>query len=127
MRLGGLLEREGLVDLGLDAAGLDERPDALAQRVGDRALELARARAQRRAGDGEAPLHDLVDVELALRTAQEGDEDQPAFLGEALELLRDIVAADHVEDDVHALAAGLLLDFRFEIMSSIVASSGRDV
>ena len=31
MRVGRLREREGPADLGLDAAGLDERPDLLAQ------------------------------------------------------------------------------------------------
>src|SRR5690606_18886995 len=50
MRVGGLLEREGLEDLGPDLAGLDERPDLFPQVLREIGLELDRARAQRRAG-----------------------------------------------------------------------------
>src|SRR5690606_146390 len=46
MRVGGLLEREGLEDLGPDLAGLDERPDLFPQVLREIGLELDRARAQ---------------------------------------------------------------------------------
>ena len=59
VRLARLREREGLVDHRLDLAGFDQRPDFLAQAARDRALELDRARPQRRAGDDEAAAHAL--------------------------------------------------------------------
>src|SRR3989337_1281989 len=62
VRFGRVLELEGLVEHGLDLAGLDQGPDALAQARGDRALERHRARAQRRARQREAPAPQPVHV-----------------------------------------------------------------
>src|SRR3954464_8511981 len=120
MGLGGLAEREGPVDHGLDLAGLDQRPDFVAQVARNGALELDRPGTQRRAADREAPAHDLVDVELGLVAAQEGDEHEPTVVGEALELLRHVVAADHVENYVDALASGGGLDLGREVLRLVV-------
>src|SRR6185436_11165097 len=84
VRLARVGKRERLVDHRLDLAGLDQRPDTLAQALRDRALELDWPRAQCRARQRQASAHDGVDVELGLRPTQERNEHEPAFLGEAL-------------------------------------------
>src|SRR5262245_10068751 len=71
VRVGRLLERESLVDLRLDPAALDQRPDPLAQALRDRALEGRRPRPQRRAGNREALAHHEADVHLGFHAAQE--------------------------------------------------------
>src|SRR6267378_930478 len=75
VRLGRLGERESLVDDRLDLPRLDFRPDLLEEIARDRALELDRARAQRRARHGEAPAQDVVEIERGLGAAEEGDDD----------------------------------------------------
>src|SRR3954469_5872825 len=120
MGLGRVGERKGLVDLRLDAAGFDQRPDLLAQAARNGSLELAVARTRRGAGDRQAPAHHRVDIELGARAAQIGDEDEPAFFRDALQLAWHVVAADHVEDHVDAFAAGDVTDFGGPVLRLVV-------
>src|SRR5882762_3922488 len=120
VRLRGFGEREGLVDDRLDPAGFDQRPDFFAQVPRDRTLELDRARAQGGAGDREAPAQDVVQVERRLAAAQEGDDDDAAVVGEALQLAVDVVAPDHIEDHIDTLAAGRFLHRGDEILGPVV-------
>src|SRR5206468_6618566 len=109
VRLRGFGEREGLVDDRLDRAGLDQRPDFLAQVPRDRALELDRARAQRGARHRQAPAQDVAEEERRLAAAEEGDDNDAAVVCEAFQLAVDVVAADHVEDHVDAAASRRVL------------------
>ena len=99
-RLGG---REDLWITGLTRAALEPaaRPCCFSAAAIAR-LERDRARPQRRAGDGEALAQHQAGIDLALDAALHRDDDQPAVLGQALELARDVAAGDHVEDDVDA-------------------------
>src|SRR6266581_2749745 len=120
VRPGGFGEREGLVDDRLDPAALDERPDLRAQVFRDRALEFDRARAQGRARDGQPPAQDLGEVDGRFGAAEEGDHGDAAVVGEAFQLAIDVVAPDHVEDDVHPFAAGRLFHGRGEVLGPVV-------
>ena len=64
--LGSPAAAKRAVDDRLDRAALEQRPDLLAQRLGDRALEGDRPRPQRRAGDRQAPAQHQAGVDLAL-------------------------------------------------------------
>src|SRR5207302_4222799 len=107
-------------DLRLDGAGFDQRPDLLAQAARNGSLEVAAGRTQRRAGDRQTPAHQRVDIELGARAAQIGDEDEPAFLGDRVQLAWHVVAADHVEDHVDAFAAGGAADFGGPVLRLVV-------
>ena len=56
--------------------------------------------------------HQLGEIGAADGAALRGDLDDAAFDRGGLVVARDIVAADHVEDDVGAAAAGRLLGQR---------------
>ena len=87
---------------------------AMARLVGDR------ARAQGRAGVGQALEHEAAEVDCRLRAALERDLHDPALDRRGLVVALDIVAADHVEDDVGALAAGRGLGRGDEILRPVV-------
>ena len=55
-----------------------------------------------------------------LAAAEEGDEHQAAFRAQRLDVAGDVIAADHVENDVDALAAGQLLDHGDEVFRAVV-------
>ena len=61
----------------------------------------------------------------AVGAALEGDRDVAAVVGEAREVAREIVAADHVEHDRDALAAGEGLHFLDEVGGAVVDRVGR--
>src|SRR5690606_14860069 len=66
-----LAQRESSVDNWPDRAGLQQRPDALAQGPRNPRLEFHRASAQRGSSDRQAPPQDLSAVHLTLCTAQQ--------------------------------------------------------
>jgi hypothetical protein len=99
---------------------LEERPDVLAQRLGERHLALGWTRAQRRARHGQPTHHDVPPVDLHAPAAQERDHHEPAFKRQAFQVLLDVVAADHVEDDVDAALAGDPRNLRDEIVRVVV-------
>src|SRR3546814_8416711 len=72
-------------------------PDGAVNLVGERGLEVGAARAERRAGQGQAAAHYLRHVDLCLRAALERNTDVAAVVGKRSEVARHIVAADHVE------------------------------
>ena len=90
----------------------------LLQRAGEARLHLARARPQRRAGQRDALHHQARDVDLDVGAAERGDLHDAAVLGGGDDVALGVVAADHVERDVDALAAGGLLDGRDEVLAS---------
>ena len=61
----------------------------------------------------------------AVGAALEGDRDVAAVVGEACEVARDIIAADHVEHHRDALALGQPLDRLDEIGGPVVDRMGR--
>ena len=109
-----------LVDDGLELAALEHRPDVLAERDRQGELALVRARSQRGARHGEAAHHDVPPVDLHPAAAQKGDHHEAALERQALQVLLDVVAADHVEDDVDARLAGDARDLGDEVFGPVV-------
>src|SRR3546814_5619936 len=81
----------------LQSSRLDERPDGAREFVGDQRLEPGVARARRRAGERQAAAHHLEHRDRRHRTALHRDRDVAAVVGEALQVARHVIAADHVE------------------------------
>ena len=92
----------------------------LPQRHGDRGLVGDRPRAQCRAGDGEPPLHDRLDVQLGLHAVERRDFHQPPFERERVDVARKVVAADHVQHDVDAASRGQLADHGDKVGLAVV-------
>ena len=99
-----------MVHGGLEAIAFDVGPYGLGEFVGDHGLELDRARAKGGAGQGQATAHDVGNRHLRARAALESDRDVATVVGEACEVARKIIAADHVEHHRDALAVGKGLD-----------------
>ena len=73
------------------------------------------------AGDGQALEHDAHEVEiLDLGALQKGDLDEAAVGRQSRDIFLQIGAADHVEDHVRALFAGLRLHFGDEILLAVI-------
>ena len=86
----------------------------------DRRLLRDRARPQRRSGDGQPSLQHRERIDRRLRAAEHADLHQTAVHGEHVDVALQVVAADHVEHDVDAAAAGRFLDRRHEVGFAIV-------
>ena len=57
---------------------------------------------------------------MRLDAALHGDDDDPPVLGKALHVAADVVAGDHVEDDVDAGAVGEAQRFGDEVLRLVV-------
>ena len=64
--------------------------------------------------------HQPGEIDGGLRTAEECDLDDPPFNGRGVVVALDIVAADHVEDDLRPLSAGEGLDLGDEVFGFVV-------
>ena len=84
------------------------------------ALSATERGAQRRAGVREALEHDAAEIDRRLRARLEGDLHDASVDGGGLVVALDVVAADHVEDDVGALAVGRRLGGGDEILGLVV-------
>src|SRR5690606_1606231 len=60
------------------------------------------------------------EIDRCLGAAEEGDIDQPPFNGERAEIALDVIAADHIKDQIDALAVRQLLDDLDEILLLVV-------
>src|SRR5688572_32896618 len=92
----------------------------LAEVASDDALLRGRARPQRRAGDPGALAHHDREVELALRGFQKRNLQQPALDREQVEIPRNVVTSDDVEDQVDTAAVGDPLRFGYPVGGAIV-------
>src|SRR6478672_12052401 len=110
MCCGSLVEWERAVDDRLQAPAFHIRPNSLADLVGHHRLEFDRPRTERRASQRQPPPHDVDDRDLGRCSMLDRDRYVPAFLGEAGEIPRQIVAADHVYDHVDAGSIGYAMD-----------------
>ncbi len=90
------------------------------ERGGDRRLERDWARAEHRSGQRQSAAHHQPEIDLGHRPALQRDRDVAAVVGEAGEVARDIVAADHVEDDIDAAPAGDAGDLVDEVARLVV-------
>ena len=99
---------------------LEQRPDVLAQIASNDALLRRRARSQRRAGDPGALAHHDREVELALGGFQKGDLQQPPLDREQIEIPRNVITADDVEDQVDTAAVGDPLRFGDPVSGAVV-------
>ena len=120
VRFSGFGKGEGGVDHGVAEALIEQGPDLVLQRLGDVGFFLAAAGAQGGAGEGQALAHDGHGVEFDAAAFEEGDLYQSAFNGEGFDVAGDVVAADHVEDDVDAVAVGGLLEHLDEVFFVVV-------
>src|SRR5262245_23927455 len=117
---GGFAQWKRPVDDGLDLSGGDQRPDVLLDRTRDRRLVRHRARPQRRAGMGQALEHDAAEIDGRLRAALERDLHDAAVDRGSLVVALDVVAADHVDDELGAPTAGRLLGDADEVLGPVV-------
>ena len=86
----------------------------------NRALLRDRPRAQRRTGQRQPALHHRDQVERGLDAAEHRDLHEPSIHRQHVQVPRQVVAADHVEDDVDASAAGRFADGRDEVGLAVV-------
>src|SRR5436190_893784 len=121
----GIAERERAVDDRFDRARVEQRPHIAPQRRGNLALFRRAAGPQRRARDRQPAAEDAPEVERRGIATHEADDDEPAFDREGDKIARDVVAADDVEDEVDAAAAGHLLDDGDEVFGPVVDTSLR--
>src|SRR6266481_4083367 len=118
--LRGLDHRKLLVGERAKPPGRPEGPDFFLQRGGDRGLLLDGSRAQGRAGYRQMLALDQAEIGLDLAAAHQRDKAEPALMRQQIELARDVVAADHVEDRIHAAPVGEFLADLHEILGAVV-------
>ena len=63
---------------------------------------------------------DQAEIGLDLAAAHQCHKTEPALMRQQVELARDVVAADHVEDRIDAAAIGEILADLHEILSAVV-------
>src|ERR1041384_1337347 len=99
---------------------LEERPYLPVQRAGDGALFLDGARAERGAGDGQAALHDGREVDLRGGAFEERNLNEAPFQRQGSEIAREIIPANHVENDVGAASARPFAGDLNEILRAVI-------
>ena len=99
--LGDLVE-EHLDEVEAQVEMIEDDTAQIAQLIGNHRLRPIRLRPQGRAGDRQPPHHDLREIDLGLGAGQKGDHHQPPVQIQRLEVLGDIIAPDHIEDQVRA-------------------------
>ena len=123
MGLAGVRYRQSRMHVGTHATCGTRGPHLAQQCITNHGLLRDRARPHRRAGDGQAIAHHRTEIDFRARTALEGDEHQPAVAPQYAQVPRDVVAPDHVEHHVHALARRQLLHPRREVFGTVVDGS----
>ena len=88
--------------------------------VGEQRLEIVRARPQRRAGQRQPLAHDRGHVDFGLEPAEHGDGYMPPVIGQTFDIARDVIARNHVEHHVDALAAGEGLYLLDEVLRLVI-------
>src|ERR1700681_4362763 len=106
MGLAGLLKRGGAVGERLNPTGIEQRPYLAPQRRRHRAFIGDAARAQTRAGERQALAHDRAEIDLGDHAALRRDTDMETLNREAAQIFLNVVAADHIEDDIDAAVPG---------------------
>src|SRR5664279_4866145 len=118
MRLGGVLQRIGLVDLDLDSAGLHHLEQLF--RHGNEALALGGIGIERRAGDEERSLlrqeAEVERLDAARRLAEQGRDTERR---QAIQRFQERVLADGVVNHGHLLAPRDLVDAFYEILARV--------
>src|SRR3984893_10038290 len=95
MRTGGVLEREGLVDDGLDLACLEQWPDFLLQAVRHAALVRHALWPERRAGERQSIHHHQGGADRRGGAELNGDDDATSVVLQELQVLGQIGARRH--------------------------------
>src|SRR6516165_967708 len=120
MRLRGLGQRELLVGERAQFAGRPERPDLFPYRGDDRGFLGDAARTQGRAGHRQMLALDQAEIGLDLAAAHQCHKAEPALMRQEIELARDVVAANHVEDRIDATAVAEFFADAHEILRAVV-------
>src|SRR3954463_1496421 len=94
----GPVERVRLVDGDDDAAIGEQRQDVVAEPAGPGCLLLAGAAAEMGAVDAATRAQQVAELDLDARARTRADDRQPALQRELLEVVRDQIAADELED-----------------------------
>src|SRR5271154_7143265 len=124
MRPRRLSKGENRVDDRPAATRFQERPHLGAEGLGDDRLLRRRPRTQRRAGMDQALHHDRPQIDGRFLTLEERDLHDSPVQGRRRIVALDVVAADHVENDVGAPARGRLKRQGDEIVLAIVDAEG---
>ena len=129
LRVDSLIERQDAIDNGAKPPEREMGPHPAVDGIAQHALFIHRPGAERGAGDDQALSHHQRQVGGDLAAVAIGDVHQPSAGGEHLQVLGEIISADHVEDHVHALstrpAARSLNPILFLIMENAFAAEAR--
>src|ERR1700761_2841661 len=115
-----LAQRERAVSEGMQLALGPHGPALLAQCGDDAGLLCHATRPQGRSSHGQVLSVDRAEIRLHFRATHEGDEAQAPFMSQELDLARDVVAADHVEDCIDTASAGGFLADGDKVLGAVV-------
>src|SRR6185295_5320491 len=117
---GRVVEWKCAVDDWPDDALFEQRPHFALEHSGNLALLRRTSRAQRRAGDRQAPTKNAPEIKRCRVAAHEADHHEASVDGKRREIARDVVAAHDVENEVDATASGGVLDRCDEVLGLVV-------
>ena len=89
---------------------LYERPYRLAERLCDLCFVGVTSWAQGGAGDTQTSEQNLRHWQLGFGAAQQANNDQASIIGEAADVAGEVIAANHIQDEVYAAFIGELFD-----------------
>ena len=106
MGFDGIAQRERAVHQRFDLAGADQRHHLGFDGADHGGLVLGRARPQRRSGVMQPLHHQLGEIDRRLRPAKERDLHDAAIDRRGVVVLLDVLAADHIEDEIDPGSTG---------------------
>src|SRR5690606_10693961 len=84
-------------------------------RPGERGLEFGVACTQRTTGNGQPPAHDIERIPFRLSSFHRVDENKTTILTEEFQIFWNVIASDHIENDINAV-----LKFEFKVGRFVV-------
>ena len=103
-----------------DGPGFEKRPDFLIKRLSDCCFFLDAAGAERRAGVNKPLEHDRQQIDLQFRTRLESNlQDAAVARGDCVVFL-DVIAPDHIEDDINTPSVGDRFRHSDEILRAVI-------
>ena len=115
-----LAQGEGLIHHRAQFAAFNQGPGMLVNLVRQHRFKLVTARTQGRSGHNDPLHHDLGHVELSLRPAQNRDGHMAPIFAKAIDIAHGVIARDHIEHHIGALALGKGAHFLGEILRFVI-------
>src|SRR5690606_14870138 len=120
MRLGGLFKREDLINDRVDLAGLEHAPDTLPQWLRNRPAERHRTRTQGRPRHRQTTQQNLPQTDGRFVATQQSNEHQTTIIRKTADFALGVVTTDHIQNHIHAFAAGDFLDNLPEVLGLVI-------